>query len=76
MIGGLSVTKKWYPRTIAELAQVCDTFRMKTRRVHFVTDAKQWEALERLSEKTGAPVSELLRRAVDAYLLKQNKEGK
>jgi len=48
---------------------------MKTRRVHFVTDAKQWEALEKLSKKTGAPVSELLRRAVENYL-KEQKEGR
>jgi len=60
---------------MAVFAQVCDTLRMKTRRVHFVTDAKQWEALEKLSKKTGAPVSELLRRAVESYL-KEQKEGK
>lgn len=47
----------------------CDTVRtMKDRRVHFKMELKQFEALNKLSEKSGAPISELLRRAVDLYL--------
>jgi predicted DNA-binding protein len=34
------------------------------------------EKLQKLSEKTGAPVAELVRRAIDAYLLSRKKELK
>ena len=37
---------------------------------------KQKKVLERLSDKTGAPVAELIRRAVDAYLASRRKELK
>lgn len=36
--------------------------------------AKQKGLLERLSTKTGAPVAELVRRAVDAYVKTRKKE--
>ena len=36
----------------------------------------QLEKLQKLSEKTGAPVAELVRRAIDAYLLSRKKELK
>lgn len=35
---------------------------------------KQMRDLKRLSEQTGLPVAEHIRRAVDAYLLKHRKE--
>ena len=38
---------------------------MKDIRVVFYTDSKTRQELEKLSAKTGAPVSELLRRAVE-----------
>jgi len=34
-------------------------------------DAKQMAALQRLHEATGAPIAELVRRAVDLYLTTQ-----
>ena len=37
---------------------------------------KQREKLQQLSEKTGAPVAELVRRAIDVYLLTRKKELK
>jgi hypothetical protein len=37
---------------------------------------KQKEVLERLSDKTGAPVAELIRRAIDQYLTMRKKELK
>jgi predicted DNA-binding protein len=32
---------------------------------------EQWQRLAALSDKTGAPISELVRRAVDSYLKEQ-----
>lgn len=49
--------------------------RMKDRRVHFKMEPKQFEALDKLSKKTGAPISELLRRAVDMYLKSEEKKS-
>jgi predicted DNA-binding protein len=37
---------------------------------------QQLAKLQKLSEKTGAPVAELIRRAIDAYLLLRKKELK
>jgi hypothetical protein len=37
---------------------------------------KQLEGLQKLSEKTGAPVAELVRRAIDVYLLSRKKQLK
>jgi hypothetical protein len=37
---------------------------------------QQLEKLQKLSEKTGAPIAELVRRAIDAYLLSRKKELK
>jgi len=34
----------------------------------------QWDSLAALSDKTGAPITELVRRAVDSYL-KEQKQG-
>ena len=37
---------------------------------------EQLEKLQALSDKTGAPIAELVRRAIDAYLLTRKKELK
>jgi len=47
----------------------------KLRTNIYLTD-KQKAALEKLSDKTGAPVAELIRRAIDAYLASRKKELK
>lgn len=45
---------------------------MPKQRVSIYLSPKQKTELEKVSEKTGAPVAELVRRAIDAYL-KTNK---
>jgi predicted DNA-binding protein len=35
---------------------------------------EQLQKLQKLSDKTGAPIAELVRRAIDAYLLSRKKE--
>ena len=47
----------------------------KVRTNIYLTD-KQKALLERLSERTGAPVAELIRRAIDSYLTMRKKELK
>ena len=48
---------------------------MKLRMNVYLND-KQKKALEKLSGKTGAPVAELIRRAIDQYLTSRKKELK
>jgi len=43
-------------------------------RMNIYLTAKQKDVLEKLSAKTGAPVAELVRRAVDAYMKTRKKE--
>src|SRR6516162_423972 len=45
-------------------------------RMNVYLNGKQKKSLERLSAKTGAPVAELIRRAIDAYLVSRKKELK
>ena len=45
---------------------------LNMQRVSIYLSPKQKEDLDKLSDKTGAPVAELVRRAIDAYL-KANK---
>jgi predicted DNA-binding protein len=45
-------------------------------RTNVYLSAQQKTALEKLSERTGAPVAELVRRAVDSYLAMRKKELK
>jgi predicted DNA-binding protein len=45
---------------------------MKKIRVNIYLSPKQKADLDKISEKTGAPVAELVRRSIDAYL-KANK---
>jgi predicted DNA-binding protein len=42
-------------------------------RMNVYLDSTQKQKLERLSKKTGAPVAELIRRAIDAYLKREAK---
>ena len=41
---------------------------MKDQRLVVLTDKAQMESLRRLSKKTGAPIGEIVRRAIDSYL--------
>jgi predicted DNA-binding protein len=41
---------------------------MEKIRMNVYLDPRHKEALEAVSKKTGAPVAELVRRAIDAYL--------
>lgn len=52
--------------------QLVYTGTMKTR-MNVYLDSHQKEQLEKLSQKTGAPVAELIRRAIDSYLKKAGK---
>jgi predicted DNA-binding protein len=45
-------------------------------RMNIYLSGEQKSLLERLSTKTGAPVAELVRRAVDAYVKTRKKEPK
>jgi len=48
---------------------------MKLRMNVYLND-EQKKALEKLSDRTGAPVAELIRRAIDAYLASRKRELK
>jgi hypothetical protein len=52
----------------------CVLFYMPMRRTALFLKEQQLDKLQKLSEKTGAPVAELVRRAIDAYLLSRKKE--
>lgn len=49
---------------------------MTKLRMNVYLNNEQKKALEKLSAKTGAPVAELIRRAIDAYLTKRKNELK
>jgi predicted DNA-binding protein len=49
-------------------------FYMTMKRTALFLKEQQLEKLQKLSEKTGAPVAELVRRAIDAYLHSRKKE--
>jgi hypothetical protein len=61
-------------RPIALCMPVCDHMVMK--RTALFLKEEQVIKLQKLSEKTGAPVAELIRRALDEYLKKRAKELK
>ena len=46
--------------------------RMEKTRLNVYLNPQQKEKLDKLSEKTGAPLSELIRRAIDLYLKKES----
>ena len=45
-------------------------------RMNIYVNKEQKQVLEKLSARTGAPVAELIRRAIDAYLVSRKKELK
>jgi len=45
-------------------------------RMNVYLNAMQKKVLEQLSDKTGAPVAELIRRAIDVYLISRRRELK
>jgi predicted DNA-binding protein len=47
---------------------------MPMKRTALFLKEQQLNKLQKLSDKTGAPVAELVRRAVDAYLLSRKRE--
>jgi hypothetical protein len=49
---------------------------MLMKRTALFLKEQQLEKLQTLSEKTGAPIAELVRRAIDVYLLARKKELK
>jgi predicted DNA-binding protein len=49
---------------------------VKKIRTNIYLNNSQKRSLEKLSAKTGAPIAELIRRAVDAYLISRKKEMK
>jgi predicted DNA-binding protein len=49
---------------------------MLMKRTALFLKEEQLVKLQTLSEKTGAPIAELVRRAIDAYLLSRKKELK
>jgi len=49
---------------------------MLMKRTALFLREEQLEKLQKLSDKTGAPIAELVRRAIDAYLLSRKKELK
>jgi predicted DNA-binding protein len=51
-------------------------FYMPLRRTALFLKEQQLARLQKLCKKTGAPVAELVRRAIDAYLLSRKKELK
>ena len=52
------------------------TKRMSRLRTNIYVTSEQKKLLERLSDRTGAPVAELVRRAIDGYLVLRKKELK
>jgi hypothetical protein len=46
---------------------------MSMKRTALFLKEQQLDKLQKLSDKTGAPVAELVRRAIDAYLLSRKK---
>jgi predicted DNA-binding protein len=52
----------------------CYPICMSMKRTALFLKEHQLDKLQKLSEKTGAPVAELVRRAIDAYLLSRKKE--
>jgi hypothetical protein len=56
--------------------QRCVLVAMPKLRTNIYLTSEQKKLLERLSNRTGAPVAELVRRAIDGYLVARKKELK
>jgi len=54
----------------------CILVSMAKIRMNIYLTGEQKRKLETVSDKTGAPVAELVRRAIDAYLVSRKKELK
>ncbi len=54
-------------------AYACMVFYMPMRRTALFLKEQQLEKLQKLSEKTGAPVAELVRRAIDLRTMKHSR---
>ena len=69
--------KSWSPVRIAygHIYAYLPLYMLMKRTALFLKE-QQSAKLQTLSEKTGAPVAELVRRAIDAYLLTRKKELK
>ncbi len=63
-----------YFRSIAICMPVC--YRMVMKRTALFLKEDQLKKLQALSDKTGAPVAELIRRAIDKYIHERAKELK
>ena len=59
--------------TGACINHICDTRTMPLKRTALFLKDEQLTKLQKLSEKTGAPVAELVRRAIDKYLQEKAK---
>lgn len=46
--------------------------RMNGKRLHLIVTFPQFKALTKLSKRSGLPMSEILRRAIDSYIGKQD----
>ena len=76
--------QRWIPSSIGPQgptllpldADWCIPVSMAKTRMNIYLSDEQKRKLETLSDKTGAPVAELVRRAVDAYLVLRKKELK
>ena len=44
-------------------------------RIHLILPRKRYELVQKLSEKSGYSISELMRRALDDYLKPKGREG-
>lgn len=56
--------------------RVCVDYADESRHVHHIQmEPKQWEVLEKLSQTSGAPVSELIRRAGDVFVKEEEEKS-
>lgn len=50
--------------------------RMNGKRLHLIVTYPQYKFLDKMVKRTGLPMSEILRRAIDSYIgEKRNEEG-
>jgi hypothetical protein len=70
-VGTVKYSSVWQSKSVIDTVCLCIyTGSMKTRKSLFVDD-DQWRRLKALSEKTLAPVSALVRKAIEEFLKKQ-----
>lgn len=49
--------------------------KVRNKRIHVILVPRQYTKMQKLSDRTGYSISELMRRAVDLYLSKTDKEN-